>query len=127
MNRIHLALNTHRFDESVNFYETLFGSPPIKLEKGYAKFDLEDPMLNLTLSASPSVINTEAINHLGVQVDSTDAVRQADQRLRAKGLPTLVEDDVTCCYAVQDKTWVADPDGHSWEFFVVKERTSHRS
>ncbi|MFT5481663.1 MAG: catechol 2,3-dioxygenase-like lactoylglutathione lyase family enzyme [Halieaceae bacterium] len=121
MSRLHLALNTHYFDDSVHFYQTLFGREPAKLKPGYAKFDVSDPALNLTLTASPETINREAINHLGVEVINSEAVHAADERLRAEGLPTFFQDTVDCCYSVQDKTWVTDPNGHNWEFFVVKD------
>jgi catechol 2,3-dioxygenase-like lactoylglutathione lyase family enzyme len=121
MNRIHLSLNTNHFDASVEFYSSLFNQPPAKLKNGWAKFDLQDPPLNLTLNHRAEVLQKGEINHLGIEVRDSDSVANADQRLQQSGLKTLVEDDVTCCYARQDKTWVADPDGHAWEFFFVKD------
>jgi catechol 2,3-dioxygenase-like lactoylglutathione lyase family enzyme len=120
MSRIHVALNTNRFEESVEFYSKLFGSDPAKLHQGWAKFDLRDPALNLTLNRSDKTVHHGDINHLGIEVDDSETVAAMDQRLRDLGLSTLPEDDVTCCYARQDKTWVQDPNGNSWEFFYVK-------
>ena len=117
--KVHVALNTPRFDESVRFYRTFLGLEPVKLKPGYAKFDVAEPALNLTLNASPDV-GAGALNHLGIQVASTAAVKAAAVRLQTEGLATFEEADVDCCYALQDKIWVADPNGYRWEVFVVK-------
>ena len=121
MSRIHIALNTNHFEESVAFYSKLFDTEPAKLKEGWAKFDLAEPALNMTLSQREQPIEGGDISHLGIEVEDSDTVYAMDQRLIEAGLKTLVEDDVTCCYARQDKTWVTDPNGHSWEFFFVKE------
>ena len=117
--KVHVALNTPRFDESVRFYRTFLGLEPVKLKPGYAKFDVAEPALNLTLNASPDVA-AGALNHLGIQVASTAAVKEAADRLQTEGLATFEEADVDCCYALQDKIWVTDPNGYKWEVFVVK-------
>ena len=117
--KVHVALNTPRFDESVRFYRTFLGLEPVKLKPGYAKFDVAEPALNLTLNASPDV-SAGALNHLGIQVPSTAAVKEAAVRLQTEGLATFEEADVDCCYALQDKIWVTDPNGYRWEVFVVK-------
>jgi catechol 2,3-dioxygenase-like lactoylglutathione lyase family enzyme len=118
--KVHVALNTPRFDESVRFYRTFLGLEPVKLKPGYAKFDVAEPALNLTLNASPDREGTGALNHLGIEVPSTAAVREAAARLKTEGLATFEEGDVDCCYALQDKVWVTDPNGYRWEVFVVK-------
>jgi len=117
--KVHVALNTPRFDESVRFYRTFLGLEPVKLKPGYAKFDVAEPALNLTLNASRD-LGGGALNHLGIQVQSTTAVREAADRLKAEGLATFEEGEVDCCYALQDKVWVTDPNGYRWEVFVVK-------
>jgi catechol 2,3-dioxygenase-like lactoylglutathione lyase family enzyme len=117
--KVHVALNTPRFDESVRFYRTFLGLEPVKHKPGYAKFDVAEPALNLTLNASPDV-GAGALNHLGIQVASTAAVKEAAVRLQREGLATFEEADVDCCYALQDKIWVTDPNGYKWEVFVVK-------
>lgn len=118
--KTHLALNTANFDRSVAFYRAFFGIEPVKHKPGYAKFDLAEPPLNLTLNQSAQAIQPGALNHLGVQVADTAAVLAAAQRLKESGLATFEEHDTDCCYALQDKVWVQDPDGNRWEVFVVK-------
>jgi len=117
--KVHVALNTPRLDESVRFYRTFLGLEPVKHKPGYAKFDVAEPALNLTLNASADV-GAGALNHLGIQVASTAAVKAAAVRLKNEGLATFEEADVDCCYALQDKIWVTDPNGYKWEVFVVK-------
>ncbi len=114
----HVSLNVSNIENSVAFYEKAFGVAATKRRPGYAKFDLEAPSLNLTMSEAPRTgVNA---SHFGIQVASTDDVLEAKTRFEAVGLATFSEDDTTCCYAVQDKVWVEDPDGNSWEVFVVK-------
>ena len=120
MSRIHIALNTHRFEESLEFYRKLFDAEPAKLRGDWAKFDIIDPALNLTLNRVVTAPQRGEISHLGIEVEDADTVTRMDQRLANTGLLTLPEEDVTCCYARQDKTWVTDPNGHAWEFFFVK-------
>lgn len=117
--KMHVALNTPKFDDSVRFYRTFLGLEPVKLKPGYAKFDVPEPALNLTLNASADH-GPGGINHLGIQVPSTAAVRAAADRLKAEGLATFEEENIDCCYALQDKVWVTDPNGYKWEVFVVK-------
>jgi catechol 2,3-dioxygenase-like lactoylglutathione lyase family enzyme len=114
----HVSLNISNIDASVAFYEKLFGVTATKRRPGYAKFDLVEPSLNLTMQeAERSGVNA---SHFGIQVASTEDVGAAWTRFKEKGLPTLTESDTSCCYALQDKVWVTDPDGNSWEVFVVK-------
>ena len=121
MSRAHIALNTDRFEDSVEFYSKLFGQGPAKLRENWAKFDLSEPALNLTLNRSQKTPEHGHISHMGIEVEDADTVIAMDKRLQELGLTTAPEDDVTCCYAVQDKTWVTDPNGHAWEFFYVKQ------
>ena len=117
--KVHLALNTEKFAESVSFYKAFLGKDPVKLKPGYAKFEVEEPGLNLTLNEGP-VANQGALNHLGIQVSSTHEVVAATARLKAAGLLTREEVNTDCCYALQDKVWVKDPNGYEWEVFTVK-------
>lgn len=119
--RPHLALNVSDIDRSVPFYSALFGIDPSKTRPGYAKFEVAEPALNLTLNAKGRGEDLGAFNHAGIQVDSTDDVLAAQLRLKAAGLATFDEMDTTCCYAKQDKIWVHDPDGTPWEVFTVHE------
>ncbi len=118
--KAHLALNVRNVEESIEFYRRLFGIEPSKVRRGYAKFDVENPPLNFTLNENPFG-ERGALSHLGVQVSSTADVLATRERWRAAGLATFDEMGTNCCYAVQDKTWTADPDGNSWEAFVVLE------
>ena len=114
----HVSLNVSNIDASVAFYEKAFGVAATKRRPGYAKFDLESPSLNLTMAEAPRTgVNA---SHFGVQVATTEDVIEAKGRFEAEGLKTFTEEDTACCYAVQDKVWVEDPDGNSWEVFVVK-------
>jgi catechol 2,3-dioxygenase-like lactoylglutathione lyase family enzyme len=114
----HVSLNVSNIDASVAFYEKVFQVKPSKLRPGYAKFDLTEPNLNLTMQEAPRTgINA---SHFGVQVATTEDVAAAWSRFKAAGLKTLTEENTECCYALQDKVWVEDPDGNSWEVFVVK-------
>jgi catechol 2,3-dioxygenase-like lactoylglutathione lyase family enzyme len=114
----HVSLNVSNIDASVAFYEKVFQTPASKRRPGYAKFDLREPNLNLTMQEAPRTgINA---SHFGVQVASSEDVAAAWTRFKDAGLKTLTEDNTECCYALQDKVWVEDPDGNSWEVFVVK-------
>lgn len=117
MSRVQLALNVDDLDAAVAFYSRLFATAPAKVRPGYANFAVADPPLKLVLIESEQPGGT--LNHLGVEVESTDAVVAAQQRLSGEGLDTATEDGVSCCYAVQDKVWVDDPSGAPWEIYTV--------
>ena len=117
MSRVQLALNVSDIDAAVDFYSKLFGTEPAKRRPGYANFAIAQPPLKLVL-----IENTEAagtLNHLGVEVETADEVVTASKRLQQLGLETRPEEQVTCCYALQDKVWVHDPDGAPWEIYKV--------
>ena len=118
--KVHVALNVNSIEESVAFYRAMFGVEPAKLKAGYAKFDVAEPALNLTLNYVGPVATLGALNHLGIQVESTEEVLAAKDRLTRAGLATFDEMSTDCCYALQDKVWVSDPNGYRWEVFVVK-------
>jgi catechol 2,3-dioxygenase-like lactoylglutathione lyase family enzyme len=117
MSRVQLALNVSDVDEAVAFYTKLFQTEPAKRRPGYANFAIDDPPLKLVLIENADAPAT--LNHLGIEVFSTDEVAAAQARLAGDGLATATEDNVTCCYAVQDKVWVDDPDGAPWEIYTV--------
>ncbi|HEX2040291.1 MAG TPA: ArsI/CadI family heavy metal resistance metalloenzyme [Acidimicrobiales bacterium] len=119
MSRVQLALNVTDLDAAVEFYSRLFATEPAKLRPGYANWAIAEPPLKLVLFENPDAPGG-SINHLGVEVETTDEVAAATARLADEGLPTDTEQDVTCCYAVQDKVWVTDPDGAKWEVYTVK-------
>ena len=114
----HVSLNITDIEASVAFYEKAFGVPATKRRPGYAKFDLEAPSLNLTMQEAPRTgVNA---SHFGIQVQSSEDVAAAWARFKQAGLVTKTEQNTECCYALQDKVWVEDPDGNAWEVFVVK-------
>jgi catechol 2,3-dioxygenase-like lactoylglutathione lyase family enzyme len=122
MSRVQLALNVADIDESVAFYSKLFGTEPTKRQPGYANFAIANPPLKLVLmevlgQRGEGVVG--ALNHLGVEVESADEVVQATEKLAGKGFDTEVQDGTICCFAVQDKVWVSDPDGAPWEIYTV--------
>ena len=117
MSRVQLALNVSNLDEAIAFYTKLFGTGPAKVREGYANFAIAEPPLKLVLLENAGTPGT--MNHLGVEVESTDQVGAAIARLQAEGLDTTVEEETTCCFAVQDKVWVNAPDGEPWEVYTV--------
>lgn len=116
--KAHLAINVKDVETSIEFYKKLFGIDPSKVRTGYAKFNVENPPLNFTLNQVP-FNERGALSHLGIQVGSTADVHATRQRWIESGLVARDEMQTSCCYALQDKTWVRDPDGNEWEVFVV--------
>jgi catechol 2,3-dioxygenase-like lactoylglutathione lyase family enzyme len=122
MSRVQLALNVSDLDAAIDFYSKLFAASPTKRMPGYANFAIAEPPLKLVLIESVAARDdgvSGALNHLGVEVGSTDDVAEATARLSGAGLVTALEESTTCCYAVQDKVWVNDPDGAPWEVYTV--------
>jgi predicted enzyme related to lactoylglutathione lyase len=116
VSRVQLALNVSNIDDAIAFYSKLFATEPAKVKPGYANFAIDEPPLKLVLIENAAAEGR--LNHLGVEVFSTEAVTATQQRLSAGGLSTAAESG-TCCYAVQDKVWVDDPDGAPWEIYTV--------
>ncbi|GAA1236003.1 ArsI/CadI family heavy metal resistance metalloenzyme [Kitasatospora nipponensis] len=119
MSRVQLALRVADLDASIDFYRKLFGTEPAKRRPGYANFAIAEPPLKLVLIEGPAGEETR-LDHLGVEVDSTEQVTAATGRLAGAGLATVEERDTSCCYAVQDKVWVHGPGREPWEVYVVK-------
>ena len=117
MSRVQLALNVDDIDAAIAFYSKLFGTQPAKVRDGYANFAITEPPLKLVLIENKGQGGT--LNHLGVEVMSTEEVGAAVTRLQSGGLITAVEENTTCCYAVQDKVWVHGPNGEPWEVYTV--------
>ena len=122
MARVQLALNVSDVDAAVDFYSKVFATEPAKRRPGYANFAITDPPLKLVLLQSET---GGTLNHLGVEVQSADEVTAATTRLSGNGLETATEEGVSCCYAVQDKVWVDDPDGAPWEIYTVLADDDH--
>ncbi|OPC77901.1 glyoxalase/bleomycin resistance/dioxygenase family protein [Embleya scabrispora] len=119
MSRVQLALNVADLEASVTFYSKLLGVEPAKRRPGYANFSVADPPLKLVLIEGEAGQDTR-LDHLGVEVGSTDDVNAATTRLKDAGLATFEENDTSCCYALQDKVWVHGPGKEPWEVYVVK-------
>jgi catechol 2,3-dioxygenase-like lactoylglutathione lyase family enzyme len=119
MSRVQLALRVGDLEGSIAFYTKLFGVEPAKRRPGYANFAVTEPPLKLVLLAGEDG-QTTVLDHLGIEVETTDHVSAATARLADEGLDTAVQDDNTCCYAVQDKVWVHGPGTEPWEVYVVK-------
>ena len=115
--RVQLALNVSDVDAAVAFYTQLFGAEPHKQRPGYANFALESPPLKLVLIENAAAAGS--LNHLGVEVDGVERVAEARTQIDQVGLSSRDEDGVVCCHARQDKVWVDDPDGRSWEFYTI--------
>ena len=117
--RVHLALAVSNLDRARAFYETLLGVTASKVRPRYVRIESEDPPLNLALNETVAVRPHVDPQHFGIQVKDLERVRQAQERMERAGHPARVEDQVACCYAVQDKVWIEDPDGHRWEVYRV--------
>ena len=122
MSRVQLALNVSDLEQAVAFYSRLFDAEPAKRRPGYANFAIADPPLKLVLIESQGGRGegvAGALNHLGVEVGAPDDVVAAHGRFSDHGLETIEQSQTTCCFAVQDKVWVRDPDGAPWEVYTV--------
>ncbi|WP_042457290.1 ArsI/CadI family heavy metal resistance metalloenzyme [Neobacillus dielmonensis] len=120
MNYAHIGLNVTNLEKSLDFYTKLFGTEPVKVKPDYAKFLLEKPGLNFTLNLKNEVSGNQ-VGHFGIQVDHSEDVIAHKNRLEQSGILSQYDEmNTTCCYALQDKFWVQDPDGNEWEFFYTK-------
>ena len=117
MSRVQLALNVSDLQEAIVFYGKLFGAEPAKVREGYANFAIDNPPLKLVLIEGGGQPGT--LNHLGVEVESTEQVAAAIAKFSNMGMETTVEENTTCCFAVQDKVWVNGPDSEPWEVYTV--------
>lgn len=118
--KAHIAIHVKDVAASIAFYRRVFGMEPCKVRTGYAKFDVANPPLNFTLNESAQA-GHGALSHLGIQVESTTDVLAVRQNWQERGLLPRDEMKIECCYALQDKAWVRDPDGNGWEVFAVLE------
>jgi len=121
---VQLALNVSDLEEAISFYSKLFATTPAKVRPGYANFAIADPPLKLVLIEDAQQ-TPGTLNHLGVEVETTEQVGAAQARLAGEGLATAVEEQTACCYAVQDKVWVDGPGGEPWEVYTVLSDTEH--
>ena len=124
MKRLHVHIGVNDLDQSIRFYSTLFAADPTVRKDDYAKWMLDEPRVNFAISAGQHA--TKGIQHLGVQVESTDELSEVYGRLKAADRPVLEEGRTTCCYARSEKSWISDPDGLVWEtFYTDGEATSY--
>jgi catechol 2,3-dioxygenase-like lactoylglutathione lyase family enzyme len=117
MSRVQLALNVDNLAEAITFYSKLFNAEPAKVKQGYANFAVAEPPLKLVLIENPG--KGGSLNHLGVEVESSDIVHDEIARLANAGMFTEEEIGTTCCFAQQDKVWVTGPAGEKWEVYTV--------
>ena len=118
--KAHLAIHVRSVAASIDFYRRMFGIEPTKVRQGYAKFDVANPPLNFSLNEA-AFTEPGALSHMGIQVASTEDVLAIRDRWLSAGLTPREEMKTDCCYALQDKAWVKDPDGNEWEVFAVLE------
>ena len=116
MSRVQLALNVADLEASIEFYTKLFGTEPAKIREGYANFAIADPPLKLVLFAGMG--EPGSLNHIGVEVESSDEVAAVIARAQSNGFEQTIQENTSCCFAVQDKTWVKGPE-NDWEFYTV--------
>jgi catechol 2,3-dioxygenase-like lactoylglutathione lyase family enzyme len=117
MKRLHVHVGVNSLDQSIRFYSTLFGAPPTLLKDDYARWMLDDPLVNFAISAGHH--DDKGIEHLGIQVESTEELAEVYGKLKAADRPVLDEGATTCCYAKSEKSWISDPDGVVWETFLT--------
>lgn len=122
MKRLHLHVAVADLNRSIGFYSTLFGAPPTVTKPDYAKWMLDDPKVNLAISARGA---TPGVDHVGIQVESESELQELAERLKAAGETTRDQEAATCCYARSDKSWVQDPSGLSWETFFTFGEATH--
>ena len=121
MSRIQLAINVDNLDEAITFYSRIFQTKPAKIRPGYANYAIKDPPLKLVLFEKPS--EGGSINHLGVEVETSEEVRKAENRISGSGLETTDIETTECCYAEKTEIWVQSPDGIRWEWYVKHDDT----
>ena len=123
MKRLHLHVSVPDLDQSIRFYETLFGAAPSVVKDDYAKWMLDDPRMNFAISQRD---RAPGVDHVGVQVESPAELAELAGRLKAAGAETFDQEATTCCYARSDKSWVSDPAGLRWEtFYTFGEATTY--
>lgn len=119
MKRMHIHLGVDNLDEGIRFYNTLFGTEPVKIESDYAKWLLDDPSINFAISTRVK----PGLDHLGVQVEEKNELGELRERMKSADMSLFDEGEVVCCYARSDKSWVTDPAGIAWEAYQTMEDT----
>lgn len=114
MKRFHIHIAVDNLQENIRFYSALFGVEPSVSRHDYAKWMLNDPLINFAISARGA---KPGLDHLGIQVDSDDALQIVNRHLAQAGLPAAEQQNAQCCYAASNKYWTVDPQGIAWEAF----------
>ena len=122
MKRFHVNLAVADLQRSIDFYNTLFDTAPTLRKDDYAKWMLEDPRINFSITLSSSA---QGVNHIGLQADEMPELEKIQERLRSAGELTFDQPEAECCYAKSSKTWINDPDNISWETFVTHGEITH--
>lgn len=122
MKRMHLHVGVQNIDASVAFYNTLFAAEPTVLKSDYAKWMLEDPRINFAISSTEHT--AIGVEHIGLQVETSEELAEVHARLKSAGRPVLEEGATNCCYAKSEKNWITDPDGVIWETFLTNGETT---
>lgn len=126
VSRAHVSLNVKSIDVSLPFYKVLFGTEPTKIKPYYAKFEIEDPPMNFTLNERPfEELKEGPVGHFGIQAKDSERILEAKNRYLAAGFAVEEESQTACCYAVQTKIWLGDPDGNRWEVFITTDDQSN--
>ena len=118
MNRMHIHVGVTNLEQSIDFYNALFGAQPVKVKDNYAKWMLDDPRINFAISTGGEKIG---VDHLGLQVDSSSELEQVRERIKTAEMAVFDEGETVCCYARSDKSWVQDPSGVAWEAYHTME------
>lgn len=118
MKRMHIHVGVENLDQSIKFYNTLFGSEPVKTKTDYAKWMLDDPCINFAISTRSG---KAGVNHLGLQVEQDRELDELRERLKSADMSVFDEGETLCCYARSDKSWVEDPSGIAWEAYKTME------
>ncbi len=122
MKRFHVSVTVADLGRSVEFYKTLFGKDPSVIKDDYAKWMLDDPRINFSISQSA---RSHGVSHVGLQTDTMSELEEIQERLRTAGAQTFEQPNAQCCYARSSKTWVRDPDSVAWETFVTHNDITH--
>lgn len=127
LSRLHISLDVNNFEKSLAFYRVFFNTEPVKMKGDYAQFILSDPPVNFVINYFGRKVDSKdaPTNHMGIQLKTKDGIATVIERYKKAGFQYIEESDTACCYAVQTKVWVADPDGNKWEVYISQAESDH--
>jgi catechol 2,3-dioxygenase-like lactoylglutathione lyase family enzyme len=127
LSRLHISLDVNDFEKSLAFYKVFFNTEPVKMKGDYAQFILSDPPVNFVINYFGRKVDSKdaPTNHMGIQLKTKDGIATVIERYKKAGFQYIEENDTACCYAVQTKVWVADPDGNKWEVYISQAESDH--